>query len=133
MTRENIERLRPVYAEWANGNFHAGGELFAPGMLFRTFDAFEDEELTYYGAEGTQDFMRQFLEQWDDFRIEAKRFVPNGDSVFVECYCSGTGRRSGARVGMEVFAVWTFQGEQATEVRWLRDRDVAREAAGLGA
>jgi hypothetical protein len=32
---------------------------------------------------------------------------------------------------MEIFTVWTFSGERASEIRWLRDRRKALEAAGL--
>jgi ketosteroid isomerase-like protein len=131
MRHEGIERLRPVYAEWARGNFGVGGELFADDMVFRAFDTFEDEDLTVRGPEGVRGFMRQFLQQWDDLRIEARSFTAHGDKVLVGCEASGIGKRSGARVGMEIFAVWTFDGERVFEVRWLRDRGTAREAADL--
>jgi ketosteroid isomerase-like protein len=131
MSDERIEQLRPVYSEWARGNFDAGGELFADDMVFRAFDMFEDEDLTVRGPEGVRGFMRQFLQQWDDLRIDARSFAAHGAKVLVECEASGVGKRSGARVGMDIFAVWTFERERATEVRWLRNPGAAREAAGL--
>jgi hypothetical protein len=32
---------------------------------------------------------------------------------------------------MEMFTVWTFSGERVSEIRWLRDRRKALDAAGL--
>jgi ketosteroid isomerase-like protein len=131
MSEENVARLQPVYAEWAKGNFHAGLELLEPDVVFRAFDAFEDEDLTFRGTEAIADFIRQFLHQWDDLKIEARTFTVAGRRVLVECRQSAIGKRSGVGVDMEIFTVWTFRGERVSEIRWLRDHREALEAAGL--
>ena len=126
-----MERLQVVYAEWAKGNFHAGLDLLDPAVVFRAFDAFEDEDLKCRGPEAIADFLRQFLHQWDDLRIEAKEFTPAGERVLVECRQSAIGKRSGAQVDMDIFAIWTFREGRVTEIRWLRNRGKALDAAGL--
>jgi ketosteroid isomerase-like protein len=131
MSQENVERLRTVYEQWAQGNFRAGGELFDDDVVFRTFEAIADEDLVVHGKDGVTDFMRRFLEQWDDLRVEAKSFTVSGDKILVETRQSGRGRLSGAEVEMDISHIWTFRGGRATEFRSLRDRKKALEAAGL--
>jgi ketosteroid isomerase-like protein len=131
MSEENVERLRTVYEQWAQGNFRAGGELFDDDVVFRTFEAIADEDLVVHGKDGVTDFMRRFLQGWDDLRIEARSFAVNGDKILVESRQSGRGRLSGAEVQMDISHVWTFRGGRATEFRSLMDRKKALKAAGL--
>jgi hypothetical protein len=82
VSQQNVERLQVVYAEWAKGNFHAGLDLLDPAVVFRAFDAFEDEDLKCRGPEAIADFL-------------------------------------------------TFREGRVTEIRWLRNRGKALDAAGL--
>jgi ketosteroid isomerase-like protein len=130
MSEENVERLRSVYEQWAKGNFGAGGALLDDEVVFRTFEAIADEDLVVHGKEGATDFMRRFLEQWDDLKIEARDFIVSGDKILVETHQSARGKLSGAAVEMDIAHIWTFRGGRATEFRALRDRQKALEAAG---
>src|SRR5215204_516730 len=101
MSQENVDRLRSVYERWAKGDFRAGGELLDDEVVFRTFEAIEDEDLVVHGKEGITDFMRRFLQQWDDLRMEARDFIVNDDKVLVEVHQSARGKLSGAEVEMD--------------------------------
>jgi ketosteroid isomerase-like protein len=63
--------------------------------------------------------------------FRAKEFTPAGERVLVECRQSAIGKRSGAQVDMDIFAIWTFREGRVTEIRWLRNRGKALDAAGL--
>jgi ketosteroid isomerase-like protein len=131
MSEQNVDILRPVYSEWSNGNLRAGPELFDESFVLRTFEAFEGEEFAFHGMEGVEDFMRRFVQQWDDLRFEPTEFVATGDKVMVGIHQTARGKRSGANVEMDLFHVWTFRGQRATELRVVRRREEAVEAAGL--
>jgi ketosteroid isomerase-like protein len=127
MSQENVERLQAVYSEWAQGNFRPGGRLFAPDIAF---DALTDGRAAI-GRDAVEGYMREFLAQWTEFRIEAKDFVEVGETILVTERQHGTGKSSGVEVEMTVYAVWTFRDGVVVRVRWEIDRDDALEATGL--
>jgi ketosteroid isomerase-like protein len=127
MSEENIERVRGVYAEWAKGNFRAGGELFAPDIAYQPL---VDGGATV-GRDAIEGNMREFLAQWSEFRIEAQDFAERGDAVLVTERQYATGKSSGIETEATIYCVWTFRDGLVTRVRWDTDRAAALEGAGL--
>jgi ketosteroid isomerase-like protein len=128
MSRENVEALRGVYTQLAQGNLRAGAELFAPDISY--------EPLSVVGHEATglgevQDVMREFVAQWKDFRVEAREFEDLGDTILVTEHQSGTGRASGVEIDQIDYAAWTFRDGLVTRVRWRMDPDDALDTAEL--
>jgi ketosteroid isomerase-like protein len=128
MSRENVEALHGVYAQLAEGNLRAGAELFAPDISYEPLAVVGRDAV---GLAEAEDVMREFVAQWEDFRIEAKEFEDLGDTILVTEHQSGTGKTSGIEIDMTNYAAWTFRDGLVTRVRWRMDRDDALEAAGL--
>jgi ketosteroid isomerase-like protein len=114
----NRERIEAVYGEWAKGNFRAGGELFSPDV---SFEAMSDGRGAI-GRDAIADYMREFLAQWDDFRVEAEQIAERGDSIVVTERQSGTGKVSGIALDHTDYAVWTFRDGLVVRVRWTLER-----------
>ena len=79
-----------------------------------------------------EQFMREFLAQWRDFRIlgeESKE--ADGGKVFVGGRQGATGRSSGILVDDSLCSVWTFRQGAVVRLLFERDRRKALEAAGL--
>jgi ketosteroid isomerase-like protein len=127
MGEENIERLRAIYAEWAEGNFRAGAELLAPDG---TFKPLSDGRETL-DREAVEVYMRDFFASWSDFRTEAEEFVDFGDTILVTERQRAAGKSSGIKTEQVVYAAWTFRDGLVIHLRWDRDRATALEAAGL--
>jgi ketosteroid isomerase-like protein len=127
MPEENIERVRAVYAEWAKGNFRAGGELWAPDIAYQPMvDGGEA-----MGRDAIERSMREFLAQWNEFRIEATDLVAVGETILVTERQRGTGKRSGIEIDQTSYAAWTFRDGLVVSVRWDIDRASALEGAGI--
>jgi ketosteroid isomerase-like protein len=127
MSRENVERLRPVYAEWARGNFRAGAELLADDVVFAPMS---DGHGAHIGREAVKRQMREFLAQWSEFRIEAQGYAELGDAVVVTERHFGKGRSSGIDTEGTLYATWTFRDGLVVRIRWEADLATALEAAG---
>src|SRR6476661_7906658 len=112
MSQENVERLQAVYSEWAQGNFRPGGQLFAPDVAF---EALTDGRAAI-GRDAVEGYMREFLAQWTEFRVEA------GETILVTERQHGTGKSSGVEAEMTVYSVWTFRDGVVVRVRWEIDR-----------
>lgn len=125
---ENVERLRAVYSEWARGNMRAGGELFAPEVLF---EPASDGRASALGRESVEAYMRDFLAQWSKFRIDAEEFVEIGETIVVTEHQHGTGKISGLSTEQIFYSVWTFRDGRVVRARWEADRARALEAARL--
>jgi Ketosteroid isomerase-related protein len=127
MSQENVERLRAVYAEWAKGNFRAGGELFAPDV---TFEPMSDGREAL-GGDAIERYMREFLAQWNEFRVDTEEFVEVGQTILVTERQHARGKSSGVEIEMTAYCAWTFRDGLVVRVRWETDRARALEAAGL--
>ena len=132
MSEENVETVRAVYAEWKLGKMTAGVNLFDPEITFESFMPDADEKILVKGSQEIEQFMREFLAQWRDFRILGEEFKEaDGGKVFVGGRQSGTGRGSGILVDDSLNSVWTFREGAVVRLLFERDRRKALEAAGL--
>jgi ketosteroid isomerase-like protein len=127
MSQENVERLRAVYAEWAKGTFRAGRELFAPDVAFEPMS----DGRAALGGDAIERYMREFLAQWSEFRIDAEEFVEFGETILVTERQHATGKSSGVETEMTAYCAWTFRDGLVVRARWETDRARALEAAGL--
>ena len=129
MSQEKIELLRPLLADWAEGNFWRAAELMAPDITFR---AAPPANFVAHGLEETARLVIEVLDHWSDYRIEAEELEDLGqDSVLVAGRQRGTGKLSGAEVDSPIFIVWKFRENKAIGVYLEGTRDAALEAAGL--
>jgi ketosteroid isomerase-like protein len=124
----NAERVRAVYAEWASGNLRAGTEFFARDI---SFEPMPDDGRPVKGVEATADYMREFLSQWVDFRIEAEQIDELGDGIIVTERQTATGRSSGMDIDQTFYAAWVFEDGVVVRLRWEMDRESLLEAVGL--
>ena len=122
MAEENVERLRELYARMASGDFGGPTDLFSPEFIF---EPMSDGRRSYVGMQAFADQMRDFLGQWEDFRIEPLEFEDLGDAVLVIERQSGRGRASGVETDMTFYAVWTFRDGLIVRGRWDADRESA--------
>ena len=130
MSQENVDAVRAVYEEWANGNFRAGVALYDPLVLFIPLADFPAAG-HYLGREGVRQFMRGFLAAWTKLTMTGEDFMQSGDSVVVTTRWRGVGKESGVPTDKRVFDVWTFRGHAVTRVEFFSHRAKALEAVGL--
>jgi ketosteroid isomerase-like protein len=131
MSKENVDRVRDVYADWARGDMSAGLDMFHPEIAFGAFMPDASEEVVADGREELAAFMREWLAQWSDFRLIGEDFRDADYKVLVAGRQVALGRRSGVEVGLPVFSIWTFRAEEVVRLKFTPSREVALAAAGL--
>lgn len=132
MSEKNIEMARRTYAEWERGNMNAGVELFDPEIVFETFMPDSNTTIVANGLSEVEAFMRDFLEQWRDFRLIGEQFTAAGeDMVFVGGRQAARGKVSGVEVEQPVFSVWTFRADRVIALRFSPFRAEVLDAMGL--
>ncbi len=83
---------------------------------------------SYRGHDGIRDSFERWLEQWDDYRLEADHFEDHGDQVLVVCREFGKGHGSGASTEAVVFSVFAFRDGKVSLYREFYDEAAARAA-----
>jgi ketosteroid isomerase-like protein len=126
MSEENVGLLRGLYEEWGKGNLSPGPEHYSPDAIFHTPAAGGGE----LDREAFRRFMREFVEQWDGFRMEAQEFLDLGDTVIVTERQYATGKLSGVESEQAFYTVWTFRDGLITGARWELDMAAAKRTAG---
>src|SRR5215207_4147723 len=128
MSRENVEVVRAIYRSWARGDFSSvawadpdiGFVLSGPDWR------------VHRGLRGMGRAWGEWLQAWDEFRVEPREFIDVDDAVLVLIEFRGRGKASGVPVesitGANVF--W-FRNRKVVRLIMHTDRPNGLEAAGL--
>ena len=130
MSRENVEVIRRVYAEWGRGNFRTP-EVFDPDVHVIWINPIFVAESETRGIEALNRAMQEFLSAWEHGTAVAGEIFDGGEQVLAENVWHARGRRSGIEVEVRLWSVWTLSDGRATRVVQYEDRAEALEAAGL--
>jgi ketosteroid isomerase-like protein len=130
--RANIEALKPVYAEWAKGNFSPKFDVYSPEMEWGWSEEFPGLEAVSPDPDALRSSrLAAWLDPWEDWRCEAEEYVAAGDAVIVLCRYTGRGKESGVRVDTDGAHLWTLKDGKVMRLEVFSDRARALEAAGI--
>jgi ketosteroid isomerase-like protein len=132
MPADRVETLRRIYESWGRGDFRTGVDLLDEQVVFMNTPDFIPQRIAWGLAE-TRRFMADFLDDWEDFRIEATELREAGDSVIAAVRQHGVGRDSHAPVDVPYFQVWTFRGDRVIRLENFWEETDALRALGLPA
>ena len=132
MSQDNVEIVRGILASWAHGDFRTETERFDPDVAFETFMPDADRAVTARGLEEAGLFARDWLAQWQRYRMIGNEFRAVGsDKVFVSVTQAAAGEQSGVEVESPGFTVWTLRGGRVVKLSLHYDKTEALKAAGL--
>jgi ketosteroid isomerase-like protein len=129
MSEENVEIVKRALAEFQHGNFWVP-EFFDPNVRIRWLDAVGAKSETV-GLQDMSNFMKNWLETFDNLSMVAARVIDVGDQVVVIAAWQGRGKASGVDTEWRHGAVWTLRDGRVISVIGYREPSDALEAAGL--
>ena len=128
MAVSNVEFLRQGYLALSRGDLETfkslSRERLDPGFEFHSVW----DGRVFKGFPGTQEWISDTRETWDDYDQELEEIVDLGDDVLVVLRISARGGGSGVPVSQELAVVWTFEGDRAVRARSFASRAEALEA-----
>lgn len=130
MTQTNRDALGALYEATSIGDFSTESSIFDPHFVYVS-EVGDTDPGPHYGYDAYAGYMRRFLENWDNWRIEALGFRAVGDTFVVEVHRSAQGRASGVPIADTAYHVWTFRGSRAVRLDVFKDESAALEAVGL--
>jgi ketosteroid isomerase-like protein len=133
---ENVERLRWLYGEWAQGNLWALGEIADPDIEWEwaeSLAAVYGGPRVYRGLEEIGAATLEWLAAWDSYWMTAQEFIEVDDQVVVCMRLHARAADTDSVVEQGAAAVWAMREGKAVRVRYYENREEALEAAGLHA
>src|SRR6476660_7194531 len=128
MSQENVEIIERVLASAASGDFETMLSLHDP-----TWEGFIPEQFpvagTWRGLDGVRGFVEEWLEAWDEFRLEPEEFLDGGEAVVVVVRYRGKGRGSGIEVTDRWFYAYELRSGKVIRWRLCASRAEALEVA----
>ena len=128
MSPDNVEFLRHGYEALHRGDIEAfealTRERLDPDFAFHSHWAGR----VFEGVSGTQEWLSDLRETWDDYDQELEDVVDLGDDVLVVGRASARGAGSGVPVAQEFAVVWTFEGDRAVRAQSFASREEALSA-----
>lgn len=115
MSRENVEALRRVYAEWREGRFGSTA-IFDPDVEIAWAPEAIDARGTTTGVGTLSRTLRSWFDGLEDVRFEAERMVDLGDRVLVVAVMRARGRGSGIDLVQRYGHLWTLRDGRAVRV-----------------
>lgn len=128
-TEADMELLRRIYGEWAQGRFW-DVSYYDPEIEF-VLGADLPDPGTYTGLTGLEAGFRNWLESWRTLRFELEELYPAGESILAAFHMTGVGKASGAETDVHGAHVWTMRDGRAVRIEVYMNRPEAFEAAGL--
>jgi ketosteroid isomerase-like protein len=83
------------------------------------------------GPEGTRDFFRDWIDQWEDLRVDWELEQGGPDTILAVVEMHGRGRVSGVPVELRFGQVWSYREGVPVRMVVYADVEDARRAAGL--
>jgi ketosteroid isomerase-like protein len=131
MESGNLELVRSIYAGWERGDFSSAQWAHSEIELVR---ADRPEVSDSVGVGGMTETWREFLEAWEELRVEADEYRElDAERVLVLAHWSGRGKTSGLELGqMSTKSASLFHVRGGKVTRLVLYLDAERALADLG-
>jgi ketosteroid isomerase-like protein len=128
--QRNVDLTRRGFDAYNAGDYEAVVELLHPDVELHA-----DHELlnrgSFTGHDGFMQWSAEWLEAWDEFRVEANELETIGDHyVLVDAHQVATGAGSGIAVEMDIFWAFETEGGKLRRMHLYATRERALEAIG---
>jgi ketosteroid isomerase-like protein len=120
--------MRRGFAQFtATGEFDA--DVMAPDFVWdmSTFRGWPEQQI-YSGIEGAREFVRAWLEGWDEWEMDVEAFHDAGDKVVAIVRQRARSRATGLPVEMTFGMVWTIRDLTQTRMQMYADPEQALRA-----
>ena len=126
-----VERLELLYARvWHEHNLE-GALADLPHDFEWIVPGFPGDEAAR-GPEATLEFFRDWIDQWEELRVDWEFEPASLDTVLTFVDMRGRGRASGVPVELHFAQVWSFREGVPVRMVYHGDIEDGRRAAGVG-
>ena len=131
VSQANVEIVRRGFAALAELGVEGVIPYFTEDVVIYSIPEWPDDP-EYHGHDGVRRLFRQWVENFDEFRLELRELHDGGDTVVGLLELSGQTKRAGLPVRMEIGAVYSgITDGRVAGLRLFSSWSGALEAASL--
>jgi ketosteroid isomerase-like protein len=132
MSEENVEIVRRGFEHLQRTGDFREEDAYAPGFVWdmSTFRGWPEKQ-SYQGLEGAREFMRDWLDAWEDWQLEVEALHDVGDKVVAIVRQRGRSKSTGLEVNMSFAQVFTLKNGLVTRMQMYAEPAEGLRAAGL--
>ena len=132
MSQEDVEILHRGYEALSRGDVDAVLEFCDPEIECQLPEGGINSGILH-GRRALKEFLEDYIDAFESFRMEPERFVEAADQVVVVLRVVGRGRGSGLEVDVRPAHLWTMESGRAVRIQAFPEREhgAALEAAGV--
>jgi ketosteroid isomerase-like protein len=132
MSERNVEVVRQAWDGWFRDRWHGLIPYLDPEVVWDTSHFRDWPESAYYGIEGVERYLTEWLDVWDDYEVGVDEILAAPDGrVVVLLWQRGRGRLSGLDLEMQSAQISTVRNGKITRIDNYDDPAEALAAAGL--
>jgi uncharacterized protein len=130
MSQENVDVVKQVIAATSRGDFATVLALHHPDWEGTIPEEYPVAGI-WRGLDGVSEFAKEWLEAWEEFRIDPEEFSDGGDAVVVTVRYWGRGAGSGVEITERWFYAYRLRDGKIIRWRPYADRREALNSVGL--
>ena len=127
MPQEDVEVVQASFEAWKGGldDYLA---MFDPDIDWRAIEGAPDDVGPIIGIEALRAYVQDWLDHFDDLRLEVDELIDTGDEVVVVQRVSGTAKGSGVPTELRYAVVCTIKNGKIVKGREYMTREEALQA-----
>ena len=131
VAESGVDIVRGLFDAFAAGDRVGWRDRVDPDVVWDMSTSPLPSAGVYRGHEGVEQFFRDWMGTWDDYRLETLEVIDAGrDRVVVVFRQSGRGRASGIVIDRLFFGLYELADGKLVRFRPFDSREAALEAAG---
>jgi ketosteroid isomerase-like protein len=130
VSQTNVDIVRSFHEAFGAGDRVEWRRHFHPNVEWDVTPSTMPAAKVYRGHDGVEEFFRDWLGTWDDYRQETLEIIDAGDAVVVVFRQTGRGRSSGVEVDRLFYNVYELADGKVVRYRLFESREDALAAVG---
>ena len=131
MSEENVEIVRQAAAALNRGDLDTWVESCADDIDYRAIEGALDDHGPIHGKDAMRAHVQDWLDTFDDLRIEPVELIDTGEDVIAGTRISGRAKLSGVETDLTYAVLYTIRDGKIARGREYWTKEQALEAAGL--
>jgi ketosteroid isomerase-like protein len=132
MSQENVAAVEAAYEALSRGGLDLFIEYWTDDLDHRSIEGAPDDRGPIHGKEALRDYLQDWIETFDDYKIEPVELIDAREGVVVAVLrFGGRAKLSGVETDQILGAVFEIRDGKIARGREYATRDQALEAAGL--
>ena len=130
MSAENVELTRQGYVQFAEGRPLSEANATADFVWDMSHFSGWPEQPEYHGVAGMREFLAEWSDAWEGWRMEQLELHDCGDKVVAVMRQHGRSKLTGMELDMPFAQVWTYRDGLRSRMEMYSEVDEALRAAG---